>query len=72
MISMRGTISWILCSNFGGYITFVSLGVGKESTSDQLALIDLITKYKIKKLGRDTKVFGIIGNPIGHKKGPIL
>ncbi|KAH9322626.1 hypothetical protein KI387_017265, partial [Taxus chinensis] len=43
-----------------------------ESASGQPTLTDLINTYKIKSLRRDTKVFGIIGNPVGHSKGPIL
>lgn len=72
VISSRGLISSILCPKFGGYLTFGSLGPGKESASGQPALTDLINIYRIKNLGKDTKVFGIIGNPVGHSKGPIL
>jgi 3-dehydroquinate dehydratase/shikimate dehydrogenase len=28
--------------------------------------------YNIRQIGPDTKVFGIIGNPVGHSKSPIL
>ena len=33
---------------------------------------DLINVYNIRQIGPDTKVFGIIGNPVGHSKSPIL
>lgn len=68
----RGLISCILCPKFGGYVTFASIGIGKESASGQPTLTDLTKIYKIKNLSRDTKIFGIIGNPVGHSKGPIL
>ncbi|GLJ31422.1 hypothetical protein SUGI_0630490 [Cryptomeria japonica] len=71
-MSSRGLISRILCPKFGGYLTFGSIGIGKESASGQPTLTDLLKIYKIKSLSRDTKIFGIIGNPVGHSKGPIL
>jgi 3-dehydroquinate dehydratase/shikimate dehydrogenase len=70
--SARGIISSILCPKFGGYLTFGSLAARKESALGQPALTDLINIYRIKNLGKDTKVFGIIENPVGQSKGPIL
>eukprot|EP01018_Ginkgo_biloba_P010731 Gb_22470 [translate_table: standard] len=72
VMSERGLISRILCPKFGGYLTFGSLGLGKELASGQPTLTDLINVYRMKCLGRDTKVFGIIGNPVGHSKGPVF
>ena len=68
----RGFISQILCAKYGGYLTFASLEKGKESAPGQPTVTELINKYKIKQIGPDTKVFGIIGNPVGHSKSTIL
>eukprot|EP01018_Ginkgo_biloba_P017336 Gb_23330 [translate_table: standard] len=68
----RGLISQLLSPKFGGYLMYGSIGSGKESTPGQPKLAELTRIYKIGRLGRDTKVFGVIANPVGHSKGPIL
>ncbi|KAK3139929.1 hypothetical protein QOZ80_5AG0392790 [Eleusine coracana subsp. coracana] len=68
----RGFISRVLCPKYGGYLTFGTLGKGKESAPGQPTAADLINLYNIKAIGPDTKVFGIIGKPVGHSKSPIL
>ncbi|XP_020680338.1 bifunctional 3-dehydroquinate dehydratase/shikimate dehydrogenase, chloroplastic isoform X1 [Dendrobium catenatum] len=68
----RGLISRILCPKFGGYLTFATLSVGKESAPGQPTLSDLLDIYNIKQIRADTKVYGIVGKPVGHSKGPIL
>uniref|UniRef100_A0A0D3HVA2 Uncharacterized protein n=2 Tax=Oryza TaxID=4527 RepID=A0A0D3HVA2_9ORYZ len=68
----RGFISRVLCPKFGGYLTFGSLEKGKESAPAQPTVTDLINVYNIKQIGPDTKVYGIIGKPVGHSKSPIL
>jgi len=72
VMSERGLISRLLCPKFGGYLTFGSLEAGKESAPGQATLDDMLNTYKIRGLGRDTKVFGLIGNPVSHSKGPTL
>nr|WGS95728.1 bifunctional 3-dehydroquinate dehydratase /shikimate dehydrogenase [Crinum x powellii] len=68
----RGVISRLLCPKFGGYLTFGTLGAGKESAPGQPTLSDLLDVYRIKEIGADTKVYGLIGKPVGHSKGPKL
>jgi 3-dehydroquinate dehydratase/shikimate dehydrogenase len=72
VMNNRGFISRVLCPKFGGYLTFGSLEKGKESAPAQPTAADLINVYNIRQIGPDTKVFGIIGNPVGHSKSPIL
>ncbi|XP_074566731.1 bifunctional 3-dehydroquinate dehydratase/shikimate dehydrogenase, chloroplastic-like [Curcuma longa] len=68
----RGLISRLLCSKFGGYLTFGTLDSGKESAPGQPTISDLLNVYNIRQIGEDTKIYGIIGKPVGHSKGPIL
>ncbi|KAH9329302.1 hypothetical protein KI387_001410, partial [Taxus chinensis] len=72
VMTEKGLLSRLLCPKFGGYLTFGTLGAGKESAPGQPTLKDLLDVYKLRLLGRDTKVFGLIGNPVSHSKGPIL
>ncbi|XP_031247854.1 bifunctional 3-dehydroquinate dehydratase/shikimate dehydrogenase, chloroplastic-like isoform X2 [Pistacia vera] len=68
----RGLISRILCAKFGGYLTFGTLESGIVSAPGQPTIRDLLDLYNFRQLGPDTKVFGIIGKPVGHSKSPIL
>ncbi|KAF3330288.1 bifunctional 3-dehydroquinate dehydratase/shikimate dehydrogenase [Carex littledalei] len=66
----RGVISRLLCPKFGGYLTFGSLNKGRESAPGQITGSELLNVYRIREIGPDTKVFGIIGKPVGHSKSP--
>ncbi|KAL6970330.1 hypothetical protein U1Q18_030028 [Sarracenia purpurea var. burkii] len=68
----RGLMSRILCPKFGGYLTFGTLESGIVSAPGQPTIDDLVNLYNFRQIGPDTKVFGIIGNPVGHSKSPIL
>ncbi|KAG0501744.1 hypothetical protein HPP92_001816 [Vanilla planifolia] len=68
----RGLISRILSSKFGGYLTFATLSEGKESAPGQPTLSSLLDLYHIRQIGSDTKVYGIVGKPVSHSKGPLL
>ncbi|PON47808.1 3-dehydroquinate dehydratase type I [Parasponia andersonii] len=68
----RGLISRILCAKFGGYLTFGTLESGIVSAPGQPTINDLLHLYKFRQIGPDTKVFGVIGKPVGHSKSPIL
>nr|ACG40194.1 shikimate dehydrogenase [Zea mays] len=72
LMNDRGFISRVLCPKYGGFLTFGSLKKGKESAPAQPTAADLINLYNIRQIGPDTKVFGIIGKPVGHSKSPIL
>ncbi|XP_011009903.1 PREDICTED: bifunctional 3-dehydroquinate dehydratase/shikimate dehydrogenase, chloroplastic-like isoform X2 [Populus euphratica] len=68
----RGLISRILCAKFGGYLTFGTLESGVVSAPGQPTIKDLLDLYNFRQIGPDTKVFGIIGKPVGHSKSPLL
>lgn len=68
----RGLMSRILCAKFGGYLTFGTLESGIVSAPGQPMIKDLLDLYNFRQIGPDTKVFGIIGKPVGHSKSPVL
>lgn len=68
----RGLMSRILCPKFGGYLTFGTLESGKVSAPGQPTIEELLNLYNFRTIGPDTKVYGIIGNPVGHSKSPLL
>ncbi|XP_030551132.1 bifunctional 3-dehydroquinate dehydratase/shikimate dehydrogenase, chloroplastic isoform X2 [Rhodamnia argentea] len=68
----RGLISRVLCAKFGGFLTFGTLESGAVSAPGQPTIKDLLDLYNFRSIGPDTKVFGIIGKPVGHSKSPLL
>lgn len=68
----RGLISRVLCAKFGGYLTFGTLESGTVSAPGQPTIKDLLDLYNFRLIGPDTKVYGIIGKPVGHSKSPTL
>jgi len=67
-----GYISRILTSRFGGFLTFASLEKGKESAPGQLTADELTNTYRFKEINRETKLYGIIGNPVSHSMSPAI
>ncbi|KAJ8898668.1 hypothetical protein K2173_004702 [Erythroxylum novogranatense] len=69
-VGSRGLICQLLAPKFGGVLVYGSLK-GKE-VSGMPTLVSLRQVYKPEYINPDTKVFGLISNPVGHSKGPIL
>ena len=67
-----GYISRVLTSKFGGFLTFTSLEKGKESAPGQLTVNELSKIYHFKEINRETKLYGIIGNPVSHSMSPAI
>ncbi|KAI4301861.1 hypothetical protein L6164_035099 [Bauhinia variegata] len=66
----KGLMSRILGPKFGGFLTFASIEAGDVSAPGQPTVRDLLDLYNFRQIGPDTKVHGVIGNPIGHSKSP--
>jgi 3-dehydroquinate dehydratase/shikimate dehydrogenase len=67
-----GHISRILTRKFGGLLTFASLERGKESAPGQLTVDELSKIYHFKNINEETKLYGIIGNPVSHSMSPAI
>ncbi|XP_002512299.3 bifunctional 3-dehydroquinate dehydratase/shikimate dehydrogenase, chloroplastic [Ricinus communis] len=68
----RGLISRLLSPKFGGYLTYGALEAGAISAPGQPTAKDLLDLYNFRLIRPDTKVYGIIGKPVGHSKSPLL
>lgn len=66
----RGLISQLLAPKFGGFLVYGSMEGDPAPGLPTLA--SLIEVYKLKNVNSDTKIFGLVSNPIGHSKGPML
>lgn len=66
----KGVPSRILARKFGSLLTFAALSKEFISAPGQLTVSDLLHVYNYRLTNRDTKVYGVVGNPIGHSISP--
>ena len=72
-MSEHGLISRLLATKLGSYLTFGSIRAGFESAPGQPTLRDLSELYRVNtSQTRETKVLGVMGNPIAQSKSPQL
>ncbi|KAI5392083.1 hypothetical protein KIW84_076755 [Lathyrus oleraceus] len=72
VIGDRGLISRVLSAKFGGFLTFAALESGIDSPPGQPTVKDMLHLYNFRQMGRETKVYGVIGKPVRHSKSPML
>src|SRR4030095_11980702 len=67
-----GVITRILGPSCGGFLTYGSLGHGKESAPGQLTCDELTHTYRIHRISHRTAITGIVGTPIAHSASPAM
>jgi 3-dehydroquinate dehydratase / shikimate dehydrogenase len=67
-----GLPSRILTLREGGLITFGTLEDGRGTARGQIPAATMRDLYRVKTLGRGTKVFGIVGNPLAHSLSHLI
>lgn len=67
-----GLMSRVLAPKFGGLLTFAADRPAAGTAPGQPTLDDLVETYRFTKIGRETRVYGVIGWPAEHSKGPLL
>ena len=68
----KGLISRILYKRFGLFLTYASYKSGRETADGQIPFEQMKYVYRADRINRDTKIFGLLGNPIGHSYSPLL
>ena len=67
-----GIPSRILCGKYGSPFTYAAFSAEREIAPGQLTFQQMTDVYHYDKITRDTKVFGVLGDPIGHSLSPVL
>lgn len=67
-----GLITRVLGSAYGSFLTYGSLGTGKESAPGQLSCDELANLYRVHRISRETSVTGIVGSPVAHSASPAM
>jgi 3-dehydroquinate dehydratase/shikimate dehydrogenase len=67
-----GLMSRVLAPKFGGFLTFASLRPETVTAPGQPTVSDLLGLYRFRSIRRSTKVYGVIGWPVGHSMSPLV
>jgi len=67
-----GVASRILAGKFGAFGTFAALESGAQSAPGQPTIEELRRLYRWDSITEETKVFGVIGCPVGHSMSPAI
>lgn len=60
----------ILAPKFGGFLTFAATSDGAGTAPGQPTVRELVDTYRFDRIGPRTRVYGIVGHPVGHSLGP--
>lgn len=67
-----GLISRILARKFGAFLTFASLDAGGGTAPGQISVADMKRRYRWDAVTPKTKVYGVVGSPVGHSMSPAI
>lgn len=65
-----GLASRVLARKFGALLTFASLSRERETAPGQPTVDELKKLYRWDAVTRSTRVYGVIGDPVGHSLSP--
>lgn len=63
----RGQVTRLLAPKYGGFLTFGALSEARASAPGQPTLGALRGVYGLHRQGPATRVYGVVGNPVGHR-----
>lgn len=67
-----GLMSRVLAPKFGGFLTFASLRPASATAPGQPTISDLQSLYRFRAIGPSTRVYGVVGYPVGHSLSPLV
>jgi len=67
----HGAPSRLLAGAWGSAWSFGQLD-GQGTAPGQPSAIDLLQRYRVANQGPDTRIFGVLGNPVAHSLSPLI
>ncbi|MEO6436458.1 MAG: type I 3-dehydroquinate dehydratase [Tepidisphaeraceae bacterium] len=67
-----GLISRVLAKKFGAFLTFASLEPGGGTAPGQISIHDMKRLYRWDAIGPQTKVYGVVAQPVMHSMSPAI
>ena len=69
----RGVLTRLLAPKFGSFLTYASFGDGSpEAGPGQIPLDEMLRLYRVHRIGRATRVYGVIADPVAHSLSPAI
>lgn len=65
-----GLMSRVLAPKFGAFLTFASVHKEESTAPGQPTLVELLDLYRFRSINPETRVYGVIGWPVGHSLSP--
>ncbi|MCC9602189.1 shikimate dehydrogenase [Stieleria sp. JC731] len=67
-----GMLTRILANRFGSPFTYATYSVDKKMAPGQLNWKDMTRLYDVKSINKETELFGVIADPVGHSYSPLI
>jgi 3-dehydroquinate dehydratase/shikimate dehydrogenase len=67
-----GTPSRLLAGRWGAPFTYACAATGQPLAPGQLTFREMRNLYQYDQIGPSTEVYGVIGDPIGHSRSPLV
>jgi 3-dehydroquinate dehydratase / shikimate dehydrogenase len=67
-----GTPTRLLAGKFGAPFTYATFHHERALAPGQLSFDQMINIYRYERIGRETEVYGVIADPIGHSLSPLI
>lgn len=67
-----GLFTRVLCGKFGSPYTYATFSSERELAPGQISFKDMVEIYHYDEIKKDTKIFGVIGDPVSHSLSPLL
>eukprot|EP00271_Cylindrocystis_brebissonii_P003256 TRINITY_DN1404_c0_g1_i1.p1 TRINITY_DN1404_c0_g1~~TRINITY_DN1404_c0_g1_i1.p1 ORF type:complete len:532 (-),score=110.16 TRINITY_DN1404_c0_g1_i1:402-1997(-) len=74
-LGIRGEITRELAPKYGAFLTYGGLIAYHESSKENWkppSIQELLDSYLLRRVSKDTLVFGVCADPVGHSKSPLL
>jgi len=73
-ICMREEGLWtrILAKKIDAPMSYCCLAPDRATAPGQLTLSDMVNRYRWPAIDSETKIFGVLGDPVAHSMGPLL
>lgn len=67
-----GLFTRVLAPKFGAWGTYAALTAETPTAPGQCIIEQMISQFRFPRIGAETKVYGVIGDPIAHSVSPLL
>jgi len=67
-----GLASRLLCGKYGSPFTYATFSSERTLAPGQLSFAEMTETYRFDRIGKDTRVFGVLGDPVAHSHSPLI